>query len=163
MREARGSKLVATAQSRGARHARERIMPKKLKSEPKVDEPGKPYEATPAEKEAVRRVLARREGRSSAPRVSIRHEGETEVISLTQGDPVAAGVARFETSLKRLKCANSGRSLTWVTALESFAQRPHSSPRKGRSYCCSRSFVRYQRLATSPGTNDRAEAPCSRM
>jgi hypothetical protein len=30
-----------------------------------------------------------------------------------------AALRRFETSLKRLKCANSGRSLTWVTALES--------------------------------------------
>ena len=67
-------------------------MPKKPRLEPKVDEPKKPYEATPAEKEAVRRVLARREGRSSAPRVSIRHEGETDVISLTQGDPVAGSV-----------------------------------------------------------------------
>ena len=66
-------------------------MPKKPKPEPKAGEPEKPYEATPAEKEAARRVLARREGRSSAPKVSIRHEGETDVISLTQGDPVAAG------------------------------------------------------------------------
>jgi hypothetical protein len=57
-------------------------MPEKPKPEPKAGEPEKPYEATPAEKEAVRRVLARREGRSSAPRVSIRHEGETDVISL---------------------------------------------------------------------------------
>jgi hypothetical protein len=46
----------------------------------------------PPEKEAARRVLARREGRSSAPKVSIRHEGETDVIYLTLGDPVAAGV-----------------------------------------------------------------------
>jgi hypothetical protein len=38
-------------------------MPKKPKPELKVDEPKKPYEATPAEKEAARRVLARREGR----------------------------------------------------------------------------------------------------
>ena len=49
-------------------------------------------EAPPSEKEAARRVLARREGRSSAPNVSIRHEGETDVISLTQGDPVAGSV-----------------------------------------------------------------------
>jgi hypothetical protein len=62
------------------------------KPEPKAGEPEKPYEATPAEKEAVRRILARREGRSSAPNVSIRHEGETDVISLTQGDPVAGSV-----------------------------------------------------------------------
>jgi hypothetical protein len=89
--EARGRKMVATGQLRGARQAKERTMPTKHKPEPKVDEPGKPYEATPAEKEAARRVLARREGRSSAPKVSIRHEGETDVISLTQGDPVAAG------------------------------------------------------------------------
>jgi hypothetical protein len=67
-------------------------MPETPKPERKVDEPKKPYEATPAEKEAVRRILARREGRSSAPRVSIRHEGETDVISLTQGDPVAGSV-----------------------------------------------------------------------
>ena len=60
------------------------------KPKPKAGEPEKPYEATPAEKEAARRVIARREGRS-APRVSIRHERETDVISLTQGDPVAAG------------------------------------------------------------------------
>jgi hypothetical protein len=72
--------------------AKERTTPKKPKPEPKVDEPKKPYEATPAEKEAVRRILARREGRSSAPNVSIRHEGETDVISLTQGDPVAGSV-----------------------------------------------------------------------
>jgi hypothetical protein len=38
------------------------------------------------------RTLARRAGRSSAPRVWIRHEGETDVISLAQGDPVAASV-----------------------------------------------------------------------
>jgi hypothetical protein len=67
-------------------------MPKKPKPEPKADEPGQPYEATPAEKEAVRRFLARREGRPSAPKVSIRQEGETEVISLPQGDPLVAGV-----------------------------------------------------------------------
>jgi hypothetical protein len=90
--EARGRKLVATAQSRSARQAKERIMPKKPRLEPKVDEPKKPYEATPAEKEAARRILARRAGRSSAPKVSIRYEGETAVISLTQGDPVAASV-----------------------------------------------------------------------
>jgi hypothetical protein len=41
----------------------------------------------PPEKEAARWVLAPREGRSSAPKVSIRHEGETELISLTQGNP----------------------------------------------------------------------------
>ena len=58
------------------------------------------YEAPPSEKEAVRRVLARREGRSSAPRVSICHEGETDAISLTPGDPVAACAVRLETSLK---------------------------------------------------------------
>ena len=92
MRKARGRKMIATAQSRSARQAKERIMPKKPRLEPKVDEPKKPYEATPAEKEAVRRILARREGRSSAPNVSIRHEGETDVISLTQGDPVAGSV-----------------------------------------------------------------------
>jgi hypothetical protein len=89
--EARGRKTAAMAQSRGAPQAKERIMPKKPKPEPKAGEPEKPYEATPAEKEAARRVLARRAGRSSAPKVSIRHEGETDVISLTQGDPVAAG------------------------------------------------------------------------
>jgi hypothetical protein len=98
--KAKGRKTVATAQSRGARgdckertvQAKERTTPKKPKPEPKVGEPEKPYEATPAEKEAVRRILARREGRSSAPNVSIRHEGETDVISLTQGDPVAGSV-----------------------------------------------------------------------
>jgi DNA-binding PadR family transcriptional regulator len=49
---------------------------------PKADELDKKiYEATPAEKEALGRFLARKEGRPSAPRVSIRHEGETDVIS----------------------------------------------------------------------------------
>jgi hypothetical protein len=92
MRKAGGSKMAATAQSRSARHTNERTKPKKPKPEPKVDEPEKPYEATLAEKEAVRRVLARREGRSSAPNVSIRHKGEIDVISLIQGDPVAGSV-----------------------------------------------------------------------
>ena len=92
MRKAKGRKMIATAQSRSARQAKERIMPKKPRLEPKVDELKKPYKATPAEKEAARRILARRAGRSSAPNVSIRHEGETDVISLAQGDPVAAGV-----------------------------------------------------------------------
>jgi hypothetical protein len=90
--EARGRKMTAMAQSGGRRQAKERTMPKKPKPQPKAGEPEKPYEATPAEKEAVRRVLARRQGRSSAPNVSIRHEGETDVISLTQGDPVAGSV-----------------------------------------------------------------------
>jgi hypothetical protein len=62
-------------------------MPKKPKQEPKAKapEPEKPDAA-------ARRVLARREGRSSSPKVSIRHEGETTVISLTQGDPLIASV-----------------------------------------------------------------------
>jgi hypothetical protein len=86
--QAHGRKMVATSQSRGSRQAKERMMPKKLKQEPKADELDKKiYEATPAEKEALGRFLARKEGRPSAPRVSIRHEGETDVISLTQGDP----------------------------------------------------------------------------
>jgi hypothetical protein len=90
--EAKGRKMAATAQSRGARQAKEGTMPKKPKPEPKAGEPEKPYEATPAEKEAARRVLARREGRSSSPKVSIRREGETDVISLTQGDPLVGSV-----------------------------------------------------------------------
>jgi hypothetical protein len=88
------------------------------------------------------------------------------VTSMTA--PVASGwsvrrVGLSPTGKRRLLTAhaNSGRSLTWVTALESFAQRPHSSSRKGRCYCCSRSFVRYRRLATSVGTNGPTEAPCS--
>jgi hypothetical protein len=68
-------------------------MPKKPKPKPKADEPEKPYEATPAEKEAVRRVLARREGRSRAPKVEIRQECGTGVVSLIQGDSAAAKVA----------------------------------------------------------------------
>jgi hypothetical protein len=72
---AKGRKTVATAQSRGARRAKERIMPKKPKPEPKADEPKKPYEMTAAEQEALRRFLARRGDRPSAPRVSIRQEG----------------------------------------------------------------------------------------
>jgi hypothetical protein len=67
-------------------------MPKKPKPEPKVDEPKKPYEATPAEKEAIRRHLARREGRPSAPKVAIRQEGETDVISFPQGDTLVSRV-----------------------------------------------------------------------
>jgi hypothetical protein len=70
-------------------------MPKKPKQEPKAKapEPEKPeYQMTAEDKAAARRVLARREGRSSAPKVSIRHEGETTVISLTQGDPLIASV-----------------------------------------------------------------------
>ena len=93
MRKARGRKLVATAQSRGARHAKERIMPKKPKPEPKAGEPEKPYEATPAEKGAIRRVLARREGRPPAPKAEIRQECGTDVVSLIQGDSAAAKVA----------------------------------------------------------------------
>jgi hypothetical protein len=70
---------------------------KKAKSEPsteaKAPEPEKPpYEATAEENAAVLRLHARREGRSSAPKVSIRHEGETTVISLTKGDPLIASV-----------------------------------------------------------------------
>jgi hypothetical protein len=84
------SKMVEMAPSRGVRQVKERIMPKKPKPQPKADEPKKPYEATPAEKEALRRYLARREDRPFAPRVSIRHEGETNVISLTQGDPLVS-------------------------------------------------------------------------
>jgi hypothetical protein len=87
--QAKGRKTVATSQSRGARRAKERTIPKKPKPEPKVDEPKTPYEMTAAELEALRRYLARREGRPSAPRISIRYEGETSVISLTQGDPLA--------------------------------------------------------------------------
>jgi hypothetical protein len=93
MRKARGRKLVATAQSRGARQAKERTMPKKPKPEPKAGEPEKPYEATPAEKGAIRRVLARREGRPPAPKAEIRQECGTDVVSLIQGDSAAAKVA----------------------------------------------------------------------
>jgi hypothetical protein len=75
---------------RELRRQEARGRPPKPKAKPKAGEPEKPYEATPAEKEAARRVLARRKGRSSAPKVSIRHEGETDVISLRQGDPVSA-------------------------------------------------------------------------
>jgi hypothetical protein len=83
--------MVATARSRGARQAKERMMPKKLKQEPRADKLEKKfYEATPVEKEALGRYLARKEGRPSAPRVSIRQEGETDVIALTQGDPLVS-------------------------------------------------------------------------
>jgi hypothetical protein len=82
--QTKGREMAAKAQSRSARQAKERTIPKKPKPGPKTGEPEKPYEATPAEKEAARRVLARREGRSSAPKVSIRQEGKTDVISLTQ-------------------------------------------------------------------------------
>jgi hypothetical protein len=87
--KARARTMAATAQSRGAR---QRTMPKKPKPEPKAGEPEKPYEATPAEKEAARRILARRAGRSSAPKVSIRREGEADVIALTKDDSPAASV-----------------------------------------------------------------------
>jgi hypothetical protein len=86
---AKGRKTVATAQSREARQAKQRTIAKKPKPEPKADEPKKPYEMTPAEKEALGRFLARRKGRPSAPRVSIRREGEVDLISFTQGDPRA--------------------------------------------------------------------------
>jgi hypothetical protein len=71
-------------------------MPKKPKPEPKAAEPKKPYEATPAEKEAIRRFLARREGRPSAPKVSIRQEGETDVVALTQGDPLVSSTVAMD-------------------------------------------------------------------
>jgi hypothetical protein len=90
-RQAKGSKMVATARSRGARQAKERMMPKKLKQQSRAEELEKKfYEATPVEKEALGRYLARKEGRPSAPRVSIRQEGETDVIALTQGDPLVS-------------------------------------------------------------------------
>jgi hypothetical protein len=66
-------------------------MPKKPKPEAKVDEPKKPYEMTPAEKEAAQRVAARREGRPLAPRVSIGYKDDTHpVLSLKHADRVTA-------------------------------------------------------------------------
>jgi hypothetical protein len=80
-RQAKGRKVVATSQSRGARQAKERIMPKKAKPEQKVDEPKKPYEATPAEVEAIADYLAAREG---PPRLKVQmHQG----VARTGVDP----------------------------------------------------------------------------
>jgi hypothetical protein len=61
--QAKGSKGESTSRPRGARQAKERIMPKKSEPEPKSDEPEKkPYEATQAEVEAIAAYLAARRG-----------------------------------------------------------------------------------------------------
>jgi hypothetical protein len=86
----RGRELRRQEARRRPGQAKDRTMPKKPKPEREVDEPKKPYQTTPAEKEAVRRILAHRQGRSSAPQVSIRHESGTAAISLKQGDSIVA-------------------------------------------------------------------------
>jgi hypothetical protein len=84
-RQAKGHEMVATAQSRGARQAKERTMPKKPKPEPKVDEPKKPYEATPLENDAKERVVARcaqKRGRAPGFRMSEEHRGKIKNSSI---------------------------------------------------------------------------------
>jgi hypothetical protein len=70
MTEAKGRKMIATAQSRGAHHAKERMMPKKSKPEPKASEPEKPYEMTPPETDGEEHVVGRqgqKRGRGREP------------------------------------------------------------------------------------------------
>jgi hypothetical protein len=78
--QTKGRKMVATARSRGAGQAKERMMPKKFKQELRADElEKKPYEATPAEAEAIDAYLAARKG---PPRLKVQmHQGvaRTEV------------------------------------------------------------------------------------
>jgi hypothetical protein len=61
---AKRRKMATSAQSREARRAKERAMPKKLKPEPKAGEPKKPYEMTSEETDAniVQRVDVREGG-----------------------------------------------------------------------------------------------------
>jgi hypothetical protein len=78
MRKARERKMIATAQSRSARQAKERIMPKKPGLEPKVDEPKKPYETTQPETDGEEHIVAccaqkRRRGREPGFRMSEEH------------------------------------------------------------------------------------------
>jgi hypothetical protein len=100
-------------------------MPKKPKPElvPKVDEPKKPYEMTPAEQEAARRLFARREGRPSAPKVSIRYDGKTAFVSLTHGDPVVASVVVMDA----LGISEADFS-SWYLSQISDVARPGSMP-----------------------------------
>jgi hypothetical protein len=78
MGKARERKMIATAQSRSARQAKERIMPKKPRLEPKVDEPKKPYEMTPPETDGEEHIVAccaqkRSRGREPGFRMSEEH------------------------------------------------------------------------------------------
>jgi hypothetical protein len=91
---AKGRKTVATAQSREARQAKQRTIAKKLKPEPKADEPKKPYEPTPAEAEAIAAYLAARNGpprlkvqmHQGVARIGVAHPNETVgKIALMQG------------------------------------------------------------------------------
>lgn len=88
-RPAKGRKVVATAQSRGA--AKERIMPKKPKPEPKADAPDKkPYQRTPLEDEAKDRVVGRLAGRPSLPKVVLKEFSDGRKPVLAHDDPVTA-------------------------------------------------------------------------
>jgi hypothetical protein len=89
--QAKGRKMVATAQSRSARQAKERGMPKKPKPEPKVDVPKKPYQRTPEEDEAKDRVLARLDGRPTLPKLVLKEvrDGRKQP-ALAHDDPVTA-------------------------------------------------------------------------
>ena len=94
--QAKGRKVVATAQSRGARRAKE-IAPKKPKPESKADEPKKPYEMTPAEEEAAQRVSDRRKGRPPAPRIaSLRQDGTTAILCFEHADPKAMEIVLMD-------------------------------------------------------------------
>jgi hypothetical protein len=85
-----GRKTVATAQSRGARQAKKRIMPRKLNPEPKVDEPKKPYQRTPEEDDAKDRVVARNDGRPFLPKVKFGQGSGGPKLDLDHDDSVTA-------------------------------------------------------------------------
>jgi hypothetical protein len=68
--------MVATAQSRGARQAKERTMPKKPKPEPKAVERERPYEMISPEPDGEERVVAccaQKRGRMPGFRMSEEH------------------------------------------------------------------------------------------
>jgi hypothetical protein len=82
MRKARGRKMIATAQSDSARQAKERIMPKKSKPEPKAGEPEKPYEMTPPETDGEEHIVdccAQKRSRGREPGFRMSEEHRTKI------------------------------------------------------------------------------------
>ena len=82
MRKAGERKMIATAQSRSARQAKERIMPKKPRLEPKASEPEKPYERTPPETDGGEHIVAccaRKRSRGREPGFRMSEEHRTKI------------------------------------------------------------------------------------
>ena len=80
--EARGSKMAATAQSGGARHAKERTTPKKPKPEPKAVARERPYEMISPEPGGEERVVAccaQKRGRGREPGFRMSEEHRTKI------------------------------------------------------------------------------------